>query len=205
MTTPEDQKCVDLLEYEIAVFRCANTIIPFEKMVAIFASNKQLGTVTCLRSHVYWIYKLVDATHAYDFARALFEASVERNEKDMIIRTVEMYLKRKDADFRVMPYFEKRSDLMRTLEAQFLTRLAILEHHATHLQSLSGKCEKLIEFLASRRKNCVYVKISDMSKMRVSPTQSSEETVIRLSVSDKVISNRRRQIDDEQRRSVESD
>ena len=198
MEKPPDDECVDLLKFEIAVFRCANKIVPFDEMLEIFNSNTRAGTLMCLLSHIYWIYKLVDSLHAYEFARALFETGVERNSSDLVFRSVELYLKRRDADLRLVPYFERRCDYLRQLDAQFLIRSTILEHHRIQLQSHCSECDNMISYLASFC-NSKYVKMADLAKMHVSPSTEMETRAVTLSTSDKIQNMRRKQVEDNHR------
>jgi len=182
-----------LLMFQIKVHKCVKKVIPCEKIQEAFLSYRGEGALPCLISHVYWIFKLSQEIHAYELTLAFIEAGIAYNSVALTLQAVDTYLRRPDADLRVVPHFERRADFLRTISAQFMLRLTILHCHDVHLESLCSEAEKLIEFLAESAGK-KHISMAQLSKMKNSP--SLEKAEVRLSTSGRMTGSRKAQKDE---------
>ena len=163
-----------LLEFQTRVHKCVTKLIPYGKMLGVFMSFRGDGALSCLISHIFWIFKLIDENHAFELAQAFVETGVSHNSNELILQSVHMYLRRPDSDLRLVPHFERQADFLRTFAGQFAIRHTILYTHNVHLESLCSECEKLIEFLAEQNDK-KFISLAQLTKLKNSPGAEKAE------------------------------
>lgn len=164
----DSEECMKLLRFQIDVHWAVLRAFRSDRMLQVFLSYQGDGSLQCLVSYLYWIKKRDSEGSAFELAAALLDVGVKRDCLELVTQSVDTYLRRKDADLRVVSFFEQKAAYLRTFVGQFMIRYAILETHGLHLESHSSEVDKLIACLAETYK-IPSMKMAQLSRLKLSP------------------------------------